>query len=302
VVTPGLELGIVADEIARDFGEAVRVGVAADLRRYEIRFLRSGRAPICDPGELREVERIAAGEGVEITALSPGLFKHADTVEKFRREMAEVFPRSAEWARRWRLRALIVFGFQKPGATEANGDLVSSAHPPGWVIDGLAEAAAAASAAGLKLLIEPEPICWADTGRATAGLIERAGSAALGVNYDPANIAWTLRRDGLDELATLVPLVGNVHVKDLQAAPAGSGPPTWVVPGEGIVDYRRHFALLRRSGYSGPVSLEPHLDGRPEQIERCRRAVARLWHEAGANLDPGDADEGGDRGAAHAGD
>src|SRR5689334_20931870 len=114
------ELGIVADEINRNFREATRIGMQAGLRRYEIRFLQSGRAPLCDVNELYEIERICAGEGLTITALSPGLFKWTDTPEKFQREMTEVFPRAVEWAQRWHLPALIVFGFQKPGATEAN--------------------------------------------------------------------------------------------------------------------------------------------------------------------------------------
>jgi len=40
-----MKLGIVADEISRDFGEAVRVGKKLGLGRYEIRNLTSGRAP-----------------------------------------------------------------------------------------------------------------------------------------------------------------------------------------------------------------------------------------------------------------
>ncbi|MEJ7712826.1 MAG: hypothetical protein WKF84_24000 [Pyrinomonadaceae bacterium] len=71
-----IKLGIVADEISRDFREAVRIGTHIGLRRYEVRFLKTGRAPLCDHSELLEVERIRDGEGIEITALSPGLFKH----------------------------------------------------------------------------------------------------------------------------------------------------------------------------------------------------------------------------------
>ena len=44
-----LRLGIVADEISRDFREAVRIGTQAGLRRYEVRFLCDLRAPAVDP-------------------------------------------------------------------------------------------------------------------------------------------------------------------------------------------------------------------------------------------------------------
>ena len=274
-----LQLGIVADEISRDFREAVRIGMQAGLRRYEVRFLRSGRAPICDRRELLEVESIRDGEGIEITALSPGLFKHTADRAAFAKEMAEVFPRAVEWAERWRLGNLIVFGFGKPGATEDNADLVPSENPPDWVVDALAEAGALADQARLKLLIEAEPICWADTGAATAHLIRRSGSSAIGINYDPANVAWALRRDAIDEFDLIADLIGNVHVKDQLDAPRGSGRPTWVVPGEGMMDYRPHFDALKRIGYNGPISLEPHMDSSLETIIKCRQAVERMWSE-----------------------
>lgn len=272
-----MNLGIVADEISRDFRQASHIGIAAGLRRYEIRFLQSGRAPMCNPAELLEIERICDGEGLEITALSPGLFKWTDSAEKFRKEMNEVFPRSVELAKRWNLSALIIFGFCKPGATEENADLIPSDHPPSWVIDSLAEAGTKAEDVGLRLLIEAEPVCWADTGVATVNLIRQANSSAIGINYDPCNVAWMLRRDPIDEFDLVAPFIANVHVKDQLDAPRGSGMPTWVVPGKGVIDYRPHFDALKRIGYDGPISLEPHIDGNPETISQCKQAVERLW-------------------------
>ncbi len=67
-----MKLGVVADEISRDFRVAVRIGTQAGLWRYEVRFLKTGRAPSGDRRELLEVERIRDGEEIEITALSPG--------------------------------------------------------------------------------------------------------------------------------------------------------------------------------------------------------------------------------------
>jgi sugar phosphate isomerase/epimerase len=272
-----LNLGIVADEISRDFREAARIGQQAGLRRYEIRFLKSGRAPMCDPAELGEIERIRDGEGLEITALSPGLFKWTDSVEKFRHEMAEVFPRSVELAKCWNLPSLIVFGFCKPAAKEETADLIPSDDPPSWVIDCLIEAAAKAAEVGLRLLIEAEPICWADTGTATVNLIRRTGSDVIGINYDPCNVAWMARRDPIDEFDLVAPFIANVHVKDQLDAPRGSGLPIWVVPGEGMMNYGSHFAGLKRIGYAGPVSLEPHMDGSLKTIRESQEAVRRLW-------------------------
>ena len=275
-----LQLGIVADEISRNFREAVNIGLPLGLRRYEIRFLQTGRAPMCDEAELREIERICDGEGLTITALSPGLFKWTDSQAKFEHEMNEVLPRAVEWAQRWQLSGLLVFGFCKPGATEANADTLPRGNPPSWVLEALAEAAAAARRVKLKLYIEPEPVCWADTGAAAASLLRQINSPALGINYDPCNDAWTLRRDPLADFEVVAPYIANVHIKDQLDAPLGSGIPTWVVPGQGQLDWRGHLAALQRIGYSGSISLEPHIDGSQETIRQCHEAVTRLWEEA----------------------
>ncbi len=272
-----LNLGIVADEINRDFREAVNIGLQAGIRRYEIRFLKTGRAPMCDESELREIEKIRDGEGLEITALSPGLFKWTDTKEKFEKEMLEVFPRAVELAQRWKLPALVIFGFCKQGATEANADTISGENVPMWVIESLAEAAEKAEAENLQLFIEPEPVCYADSGAATAKIIRRIRAENLKINYDPCNDAWMLRRDPINDFNDVAPFIENVHIKDQLDAPVGSGMPTWVIPGEGMMSWRDHLSALMMIGYSGPVSLEPHIDGKLETILACKEAIEKMW-------------------------
>lgn len=272
-----MKLGIVADEISRDFGTAVRIGTELGLLRYEVRFLKSGRAPLCDPAELLGAERFAQQAGVEITALSPGLFKLTDDAAGFAREMAEVYPRAAEWAHRWKLPGLIVFGFHKPGATEHNITTLPVEPVPPQIVDWLAAAGERAAADGLLLMIEPEPICWADTSRAAADLIARSGARSLRINYDPGNVAWFEGRDPIGEFDAAAPWIANVHVKDLLPLKPGGGRPTFVPAGEGLIDYRAHFAALRGAGYAGPISLEPHMDGQPETIRRCKEAVEKLY-------------------------
>lgn len=271
-----LNLGIVSDEIDRDFAKAVKIGTELGIRRYEIRGLRSGRAPMCSPDEMREVERIAAHEGVEITALSPGLFKLIFDQAGFEQEMAEVYPRAAEWAHRWNLPGLIVFGFYKPGATEEGASSMPKEEVPGQVVEWLAEAGERASSDGLLLMIEPEPICWADTARGTAELIQRAGVPNLRINYDPGNVGWFEQQDPLYEFAAAAPSIANVHVKDLLPGAPGVRP-EFVPAGEGLIDFGAHFALLREAGYAGPISLEPHMDGSLETIRRCKEAAERAY-------------------------
>ncbi len=266
-----MKLGIVADEIDRDFARAVAVGRPLGIERYEIRNLTSGRIPLCDPDEIAAVER----QGVEITAISPGLFKYVEDEAGFAHELAEVYPKAAGLAHRWKLPGLIVFGFHKPGATEAEPETSQAA--PGQLLEWMTRASEQAERDGLLLMIEPEPICWCDTARRTAAWIEQSGARALRINYDPGNVAWLENRDPLDEFEAAAPWIANVHVKDLRPLTRGRAWPEWVPAGEGMIDFRAHFAALEHAGYGGPVSLEPHIAGAGRDvIERCKIAVETL--------------------------
>jgi sugar phosphate isomerase/epimerase len=261
-----LELGIVADEISRDFAQAVKIGKSLGITRYEIRNLVSGRIPMVLQEELREVEQIVKREEVRITAISPGLFKNTCDDAGFQRDRTEIYPRSAELAHRWGLPGIIVFGFHKSAP---------AGNVPAWFL----EAAAQAAVDGLQLMIEPEPICHVDSASAAAKLI-RMRSVRL--NYDPGNVAWLENRDPIDEFDAAAPMIANVHVKDLRPLERGPENPEWVPVGEGMIDWRTHFQRLREIGYQGPVSLEPHMDGNPETIRRAIVACRTAWEALGS--------------------
>jgi sugar phosphate isomerase/epimerase len=150
---------------------------------------------------------------------------------------------------------------------------------PTEIVECLAEAGERAVRDGLTLIIEPEPICRADSGRATAALIRRAGADSLKINYDPGNVAWLQNRDPLDEFEAVAEFVANVHIKDLRPLTNGAGQPEWVPAGEGMIDYRAHLAALRASGYAGPYSLEPHMGASTAGLQACASAFEKLWRE-----------------------
>jgi sugar phosphate isomerase/epimerase len=171
--------------------------------------------------------------------------------------MSQIYPHAAEWAHKWRLPGIIVFGFDKSVPLEQAAE---------W----FAEAGRFAERDGLLLMIEPEPICAIDTGTAAVAVIQRSGSRALRINYDPGNVAWTTGLDPIGEFETVSPHIANVHIKDMRPGPE------WLPAGEGIIDFKAHFDALARIGYKGPISLEPHMDGREVTIRRCRDAVFKL--------------------------
>ena len=273
-----MKLGIVSDEIARDFAAAVRVGVPLGLRRYEIRNLAAGRAPDVrrrgDAGSGTDRARARRGDH---GALAGAVQEYAAMPAAFRREMDEVYPRAAEWAHRWKLPGADRLRIPQAGRHRGHRAGIFERQSAGsrwW--SGWPRPANGRARDGLTLMIEPEPICWCDSGRATAALIARAGSPALKINYDPGNVAWLENRDPLDEFDAVAPLIANVHIKDLRPLTRGAGFPEWVPAGEGMIDYAAHFRALHEIGYEGPVSLEPHMDCSAEATRRCKEAVERV--------------------------
>jgi sugar phosphate isomerase/epimerase len=270
------QLGVVSDEINLDFQTAAQKAAKLGLRRVEIRSLKSGRFPLCDVGELAEVGRILEGEGLAVSAVSPGLFKFTHpTGRDARAAMHEILPRVAEWSTRWGFRRVLCFGFLKP---QNRALLAGERHRAARL---LGEAAEVAQELALELLIEPEPICLSDTGVNTLRMLNAAGSKKLGINYDPGNVAWQTGRSPLDEVRRTLPLIRHVHVKDMLPADKylgdGLDAPRWVPAGQGICDYPAFFQILAESGYKGEISLEPHLQDGGERLEECRQALLSCW-------------------------
>jgi sugar phosphate isomerase/epimerase len=274
-------LGIVSDEITKDFRESVRIATSLGIRRFEIRNLACGRAPMCGEAAMIEAEGIAREAGVEITALSPGLFKLTDTEQSFRREMSEVYPRAAEWAKRWNLPGLIVFGFHKPGATEPTAPQFPSDNPPAQVREWLTEAAERAEKDGLTLMIEPEPICWCDTGRATVATAARPPQRTH--QLGSGNVAWLENCDPIGEFHIVAPYIANVHIKDIRPV---KGDPEWVPAGEGIVGLRGTIPRLKSIVVSrSHIARAPQWISRPTQPGDARKLWRDCYESNAANGD-----------------
>jgi L-ribulose-5-phosphate 3-epimerase len=80
-------------------------------------------------------------------------------------------------------------------------------------------------------------------------MVERADHPALGVYYDTGNAA-AKGFDAARDLRALAPLLAGVHLKD--RTPGGPTVPL----GTGSVNFDEVFAVLRNSGFSGPMIIQ----------------------------------------------
>ncbi|MGW5053038.1 sugar phosphate isomerase/epimerase family protein [Actinokineospora sp. NPDC004072] len=99
----------------------------------------------------------------------------------------------------------------------------------------------------------------------------------LGLLFDTGNgVAYGY--SGVDLLAEVVDHVQHVHIKD------GVSGPRWTLPGRGDADVAGALALLAAHGYTGALSLEPHLSLRPHERDGGS-GEASGFHAAGLALE-----------------
>lgn len=124
------------------------------------------------------------------------------------------------------------------------------------VITRMRTLAEAAEEAGVILLHENEKDIFGDIPSRVLDIIETVNSPALRVCWDAANFVQVGIKPFDEAYLALRPHLEYVHVKDALFADAS------VVPaGEGDGQVQQTIDALRDSGYSGFVSLEPHLAG-----------------------------------------
>ena len=284
-----MKLAIITDEISADPETAIELAQAWGVAAIELRGIGERRYPQVSAFWRGRLPDLVRESGLPVAAISPGLFKipypdppaaetrilrwedalrfqrYHDDAELVRFHLEEMLPRSIEAAKALGAGVIVCFSFDRspavPPATPA----------PAGVVAVLREAARRVGAAGLTLAVEVEHICWGDTGARTAALLRRVNHPALGINWDPAN-AYRAGEDHAypDGYAAVRDLVRHVHFKDAATDPV-TGARGFVA--DGVVDWPGQIAALQRDGYSGYISVEPHV--RPK-IAAAQRAVERL--------------------------
>ena len=124
-------------------------------------------------------------------------------------------------------------------------------------LDGIGRVAKAADAAGVDVALEIHGDIMA-TGALTVPLLERIGHPRIRVAYDTANCEFYGDTAAVDDLATMIPYLSNIHLKDKRGGKAVWDFPE---PGAGHVDFAAILAILQTGGYDGPASVEIEFDG-----------------------------------------
>ncbi len=150
-------------------------------------------------------------------------------------------------------------------AGEHPSEMIWFTRVEGW-LRMIAPAVRRAERRGVTILLKPHGGI-AGTGVDLALLVERIGSPAVRVCYDPGNISYYEGVRPEPDLPGMVDLVRAVCIKDHRG---GRAVVDFPVPGDGQIDHAAIFRTLLAGGFDGPCLIE-RIDGlnSPEETDQA---------------------------------
>lgn len=135
---------------------------------------------------------------------------------------------------------------------------------------------------GIVLLHENCTGWAADSAERAMWLLEAVNHPGLGLLFDTGN-GVADGYEAADLLSEIAPRVEHVHVKDGAPGPEG---PIWTNPGDGRAGVAECLSVLAEHGYTGWLSLEPHLAIQPHRGDvRASEGAAARFVEAARSLE-----------------
>jgi sugar phosphate isomerase/epimerase len=269
-----IRLAAFADEISPDLDEQIEVLKAERIAHVELRSVWGINVLSLDLEQAATTKRRLEDSGIAVAAIGSSIGK----VPLDRAEAeTEHMERAIELAHHFEAPMIRMFSFY---GTSSGDDPINRREATLDRMRGLADRAAGA---GVLLVHENEKDIFGDSISRCVDLMEAVDSPSLRSAFDPANFIQVDQRPYPDAYEALRPWIAHVHVKD--ALLDGT-----VVPaGDGATGWQELLESLRRDGYDGFLSIEPHLasEGRfggfsgPDGFRRASESLKRLLRDMG---------------------
>ncbi|MFD7620660.1 sugar phosphate isomerase/epimerase family protein [Streptomyces sp. NPDC059802] len=261
------------DELGQDPAVGMDAALALGVGHLEIRTAYGSNALVLDDERLRQVRRLADERGLRVAALASPLWKWCRPEAVPGKVDSFGFPTRvpAEERERWVDRALAVAGILGTDRVRVFSHLSVGEQTETFQGDSLLTyALKAAEQAGVRLLLENEPVCTvAEPELLLAVLREHPG---LGLWLDLGNL-FEVGHGTADAVDALAPYVEYVHIKDY--VPRDDGMKHFVAAGAGDVPYTDLLPILHRARPVLPYALETHVRENPGDALTCGAAFLR---------------------------
>ncbi len=283
------KLGIITDEITRDFNAALDFIRRYDLDWCELRQLWKKNVINLSPLELARAKALIRKHHLKVSHIGSPVFKYnlpqvpARAGEKRDTFLANftdqdtdrLLHKSFRLARFFGTSKVRVFSYWRAADPE-------KAYP--YVCDRLAKAAALARKNDILLTLENEHECNIGTGKELGRLLRDLNSTHLRGLWDGGNAAMLGETPYPDGYEAVRGLFEHLHVKDVRKN-GRTGKLEWAPVGGGLIDWKGQFEALRRDHYKHTLSLETHYHKRrATKMESTRIALAgllKIIHETG---------------------
>ncbi|HZU14096.1 MAG TPA: sugar phosphate isomerase/epimerase family protein [Chloroflexota bacterium] len=265
-----IRLSAFADEISPALDEQI-VGLRAEtIRHLDLRSVDGTNVLDLTGEQVRTIQRALAAAGIHVAAIASPIGK--TSIDASREDDVQRMRRAVDLARLFSAPTIRAFSYY-PGA-DGRFDREE-------IVERLRTLVALAGEADVTVMHENEKGIYGDTAERCADLLGEV--PGLRAAFDPANFLQCGEEPYPHAYDLLRPAIGYVHVKDVAAdgslVPAGRGEAHWP----------DILAALRSSGYTGVLSLEPHLAsaGRfagfsgPELFHEAATALKGLLDEMG---------------------
>ncbi|MBE7031028.1 MAG: sugar phosphate isomerase/epimerase [Ruminococcaceae bacterium] len=234
-----------ADEIAMDLNVQMDTLEKLDIHHIEMRGVDGKNLSDCTIAEAKDIKRRLDERGFSLSAIGSPIGKIG--IDQPFEAHLDKFKTVIELAHIMQTRYIRMFSFFIP---EGNSpDCYADEVFARW--DGFLTAA---KGSGLILLHENEKGIYGDTAVRCKTLFDTMKNPALRATFDPANFVQCGITPCPDAYKLLKPYIEYVHIKDARAADG-----TIVPAGQGDGTIPELLAALKKDGYDGFLSLEPHL-------------------------------------------
>jgi sugar phosphate isomerase/epimerase len=246
-----IRLSAFADEISPRLDQQIAVLRREGLSHLDLRSVDDVNVLDLDDAQVRDISSALRESGIAVAAIGSPIGK--TTIDRLPDDEMRRLDRAIALAHAFECRVIRIFSFYAP-ADHSRGK--GRSWPEAWgdeVVERLGAMTRRASAEDILLVHENEKDIYGDTIDRCVDLLSRVDDPHLRAAFDPANFIQCGQVPYPDAYEALKPWIAYVHVKD--ALPDGR-----VVPaGEGAGRWADFLSQLREDGYSGTLSLEPHL-------------------------------------------
>ncbi len=254
-----------ADEIASDLDTQIEAFKRLGIKSIEMRGVDGKNISELTIEEAKAIKARLAEQQMNLSAIGSPIGK-INIQDDFEPEL-ERFKHVLELSRIFEVKYIRMFSFYIPKDEEKEPYFEE-------VVSRWEQYLEAAKDYDVILLHENEKGIYGDTGKRCQQLVERLNHPKVGVTFDPANFVQ-VHENVMSAYECLKDRITYLHIKD--ADEKGHNVPA----GEGIGEVKVLLQELKNNGYTGYLSLEPHLasfEGKGQLEEGCQEEETRKEH------------------------